>query len=197
MKKLTDEELAFIEEQLSYQDDLEFVAEKNNDTGGNIKVTSLPPVSNSKKSKVPAYRNPMHWTVALIMAPILLSGVLMFLIMRVEAMFGADSLNWLANDSTGQSVKQIAQEMGFTWLAPVVEIYKERWLIVGLLFTVFFILAAMVIVYDNFLSTKLKNRRIEKNKTKIKQKQDKKKETNQSKSDSNNEEEVGENTDEQ
>lgn len=158
MKDFTDDELDFIEEQLNYQDNLELVSEKTKNGGDNIKIAELSPPSKKDSNYIPAYKKPMHWVIGLIIAPIILSAVLMFLIARVEAMFGTDSLDWLANDSTGQSVTKIAESIGFTWLPTVIEIYKERWLIVGLIFTVFFILAAIVIIYDNFIAKKLKKR---------------------------------------
>lgn len=158
-RELTEEELEFLQETLDVQDDLE-ISEDNDE----IKIVERPKV---KYKKTPAYKNPVHWVVGLILAPVLLSGAFMFFLLRLETIFGAGSLEWLTGSDSGKLVKDTASEMGFTWLPQVLEIYENRWLIVGAIFTVFFILAILVIVYDNIIQPKLMSK---KNKAKKKEK---------------------------
>lgn len=152
-RKLTEEEIAFIEETLDSQEDLELLDENDQQR---IRIVQKPKV---KKKKIPAYKNPMHWVVAFISAPILLSGAFMFFLFRLETILGAGSLEWLTDSGSGELVKNTAEEMGLTWLPQVLEIYENRWLIIGILFTVFFILAIIVIIYDNIVQTKLNNKK--------------------------------------
>lgn len=160
MKNYTEEELEFIENTLQHQEDIEIVKGEDEKGKTSFKIDKLPsPRPKKKKNKTPAYKNPIHWMAAFIIAPVLLSAILMFLIFRVESMLGSGTLEWLANDPTGSQVKDAATGMGFEWLAPVITIYDNRWLIVAILFTVFFSIAILVIVYDNFIAVKLQQRK--------------------------------------
>lgn len=154
-RKLTEEELLFLEETLDRKEDLEI-----SDSGEEIKIVEKPKI---KQKKVPAYKNPMHWVVGFILAPVLFSGVFMFLLLRLEIILGAGSLEWLTGSESGKLVEDTASEMGLTWLPQVIEVYENRWLIIGAIFTIFFLLALIVIVYDNFIQPKLSNRRNSKN----------------------------------
>lgn len=149
MKEYSEEELAFIEHTLEGQEDVDL--EKKS---GKVKINInqiTKKKSSIKKDKIPPYKNPVHWVAALIIAPVLLSGALMFLLLRVESMLGSGTLEWLTNDPTGVQVKEAATTMGFEWLGPLAEIYDNRWLIVAILFTFFFIIAIFVVVYDNLI----------------------------------------------
>lgn len=154
-QEYSDDELSFIREQLEGRENITVSQDDNHlDIKVTPKKTKQEIRYEKKRNKVPPYKNPAHWAAGFIVAPILLSGILMFLLFRVEAMFGSGSLRWLANDESGQSVTNIATDMGFTWLSPVVNIYENRWLIIAALFTFFFIIASLLILYDNFISGK-------------------------------------------
>lgn len=155
MKNLSEEELAFIEKTLEAQDEIEVKQDPASSEVLFKKVERITP----KRHKIPAYKNPMHWAAGLVLAPILLSGAFMFLVFRVEAMFGSGTLKWFADDPTGEEVKSIATAMGITWLEPLINIYSNRWLIVAGLFTVFFVVAIIVILYDNILRPQMRIRK--------------------------------------
>jgi len=172
MKDLTNEEIAFIEDTLEYQDNLELSKDLNKNDSSDYKVKTVSAPIKKQKHRVPAYKNPAHWAAAFMVAPILFSALLMFLLFRVEAMFGSGTLEWLANDPTGKEVKDAAAGMGFEWVATVATIYDNRWLIVAAIFTLFFFIAMLVILYDNFFSVKIaqwkRNKKLVKNKRKNK-----------------------------
>lgn len=160
-RKLTAEELSFIEETLDLQDNM--IVEGSNDEI----IIVQPKEEKQKKLKTPAYRNPLHWAVGLIMAPILLSGAFMFFLLRLEVIFGTGSLAWLSDTNSDGLVEDTATEMGIGWLPEIVEVYQNRWLIIGALFTVFFILAAIVVIYDSVLLPKILEKKDKKRKAKI------------------------------
>lgn len=167
MKNLSEEELAFIEKTLEAQDDVEV---QHNPSSSEVlfkKVERIAP----KRHKIPAYKNPMHWAAGLVLAPILLSGAFMFLVFRVEAMFGSGTLRWFSEDPTGEEVKSIATAMGITWLEPLINVYSNRWLIIAGLFTVFFVVAIIVILYDNILQPQMMMRKEKKAEVKEQRKQ--------------------------
>lgn len=158
-RKLTAEELEFLEETLEDQEELEFVEDNE---ASPIKKKDKPAFN--KRKKVPPYKNPMHWVVAFILAPVLLSGAFMFFLLRLETVFGAGSLQWLSESESGGLVKETASDMGMTWLPEVIQVYDNRWLIIGALFTLFFVLAIMVIVYDNVIQPYIQEKRNSKKK---------------------------------
>lgn len=163
MKNLSEEELAFIEKTLEAQDEIEVKHDTSSSEVLFKKVERIAP----KKRKTPAYKNPMHWVAGFILAPVLFSGAFMFLIFRVEAMFGSGTLQWFAEDPTGEEVKNIATAMGITWLEPLINLYSNRWLIVAGLFTVFFVVAIIVILYDNVFRPRMMIRKERKAKEKV------------------------------
>lgn len=157
-RKLTEAELAFIESTLDLKDNIEIQSTDENE------ITIIHKEEKRKKAtkKTPPYKNPMHWVVGFIMAPVLFSGVFMFFLMRLEIIFGSGSLKWLSDSDDGTLVVKTADEMGMTWLPEVIQIYQQRWVIVGILFTTFFLLAIAVIIYDNIIQPRLKMKKAEK-----------------------------------
>lgn len=152
-RDLTELEKDFIENQLKEKNNVEIIEKEDY-----IEIIEL------KKPKFDTKNfflfRPTFWVTIILIIPFIITAFIMTTIIRIESFLGADSLKWLSSNNMSDQIQQVSQESGISWLPMFLDIYPNIGIIIGVIFAVFIILAAIVLII-NFLIKDKKNKKDE------------------------------------
>lgn len=151
-RELNDEQKQFIEDTLKSHEDLEMAVSEDNSDKDKVKIVKV------KKERVPGYKNPLHWLVAVTSLPILLIIGFFALLMRAEQYLGGkETLDYLVEHNKGEEgkmIREVAVQAGQGWLPGFLSVYEYRTAIVAVLIALFLIIIIMFVLIDNKIHAK-------------------------------------------
>ena len=123
-RELNDEQKEFIQETLSTQEDYEI-----DETEEELKIVKV-----EKPKKVPAYKDPKRWFIAIAALPIILIGFFFVLLGRVKQLLGGSEVIELMvkakNGGEKEMISQGFEQAGHSWVMNFLVVYEYRWIIV-------------------------------------------------------------------
>lgn len=123
-RELNDEQKEFIQETLSTQEDYEL-----DETEEELKIVKV-----EKPKKVPAYKDPKRWFIAIAALPIILIGFFFVLLGRVKQLLGGSEVIELMvkakNGGEKEMISQGFEQAGHSWVMNFLVVYEYRWIIV-------------------------------------------------------------------
>jgi len=151
-RELNDEQKQFIEDTLKSHEDLEMAVSEGNSDKEKVKIVKV------KKERVPGYKNPVHWLIAVTSLPVLLVIGFFALLMRAEQYLGGkETLDYLVEHNKGEEgrmIREVAVQAGQGWLPGFLTVYEYRTAIVAALIALFLVIIIMFVLIDNKIHTK-------------------------------------------
>jgi hypothetical protein len=142
MRELSQEEESFIRDSLVRRKDIK-IHEDNNE----LKISKKVP----KKVFVRHFwGRPLFWGGLFILLPLSFIGMFTYSIYHIQSVLGASSLGSLI-ESDSETLNSMSQVSGLTWLPQFIEVYKQKTVIFGGIFTGLIIIIAVIIIWDIFV----------------------------------------------
>lgn len=147
MREISPEEEAFILEALENRESYSTSASAS-------KIT--PKRKRHKKRRF--YQKVSTWAALIMLIPAILSTLFILNMMRIESIIGNDAIKVLTSDQLPEDFKEQAAAGGMEWIPQYVELYKNKELIVGGMFTV----AILIVMIMFFIEAVVRYYRIRK-----------------------------------
>lgn len=140
--ELSDEERAFLEEQLAGRDDVNL----HEDDDGKVLVEKVRPVKERRRS---IFGSMYFWIGVVLTIPVIIVGFMAFIIGRISLMFGGTQvLDAIAKEGMTETAQQTLNDVGLTWFPQFLELYEMRWLLGAGVFTVFIVIAGIMLAIE-------------------------------------------------
>lgn len=140
MRELTPQELAFIDDRLDKYETEEEIEEKQVKNKKN------------KKAKVRRKLNPFfsltNWGVGLMIIPIIFTMLFLSMMNQVEQALSVETLKMFKDQALAPEAREQLENSSYSWILSVSEIYANRGIIIGGVFTFFIILMVILISID-------------------------------------------------
>lgn len=144
-RELSSDEKSFVEETLSSHRNLDLEVDEETNT---VKVVK------TSQAKVPGYKNPFRWFIAIASLPVLLVGAFFVLLIRAENYLGGkQTLQYLVENNygeTGEMIAQVAENAGQGWLPEFLVIYEYRMPIIVAVVVIFLAILLTYTLVDNW-----------------------------------------------
>lgn len=140
-RNLNENELNFIKREISRRENIEVEFDDSK-----VKVKKR---ENRKENKpLKFYQKFSFWAGVMIVIPIIISMFLVNSFMRIEKVFGAGSLDFLSKDEVTDEMLLQLEINGFNGLPELISFYENKEIIIGVIFTVFILIAASFMILD-------------------------------------------------
>lgn len=144
-RELTPEELAFIHETIDDEEIEESIVEDNRFT----KEETVKDRKKGKKKKTPTLLKGRTWSIFFFVIPFFLGALFLYMITQLPNSFGGiESLEFINELSQVQGIDNVTQDFGLEWIPNFLYIYDNKELILGGIFTLFFIASAGFLALD-------------------------------------------------
>lgn len=147
-RNLSEEERAFIESTLSSRDDVEFYDTDD----GDVVFDTIQHVPEKRRN---IFKSMYFWIVVVMTIPTILVGLMAVYFGRIAAMFGGtEVLDAIAEEGVSSEAQTLLDTAGLTWFPQFLEVYDMRWFIGAGVFTVFLLIAAVLLFIELYRSKK-------------------------------------------
>lgn len=141
-RNLNENELNFIKREISRRDEnIEFDVD-------DYKVKVKKQENRKEVKPLKFYQKFSFWAIIMLIIPVIISMFLINSFMRIEKVFGAGSLDFLSKDEVTDEMLLQLEINGFNGLPELISFYENKEIIIGVIFTVFILIAASFMILD-------------------------------------------------
>lgn len=141
-RNLNENELNFIKREISRRDEnIEFDVE-------DYKVKVKKQENRKEVKPLKFYQKFSFWAIIMLIIPVIISMFLINSFMRIEKVFGKGALDFLSTDEVTDEMLLQLEINGFNGLPELISFYENKEIIIGVIFTVFILIAASFMILD-------------------------------------------------
>lgn len=139
MRELSDEEKEFIKSTIKEND----IVEKNNEKKKRTK--------NRKKT---IFKNIYFWIGIIYILALLLCGLVMLSMIRLQIFFGSDVMQEMAKQQITPDIKNKMNSAGMSWIPQAINLYKHQGMIIAGILTAATLLSLIIYIINLLVSNR-------------------------------------------